>query len=240
MKQELHALVGAYAVDALDDFERRRFEDHLAECESCARETRGLREAAAHLGTAVALSPPPRLRDKVMADVARVRPLPPRLSDRRGRRGQVPWLLTLSAAACLLVVAGFMGVLTVRAQHRAERAERAEAAGRQLIDVLAAPDARRANGRAGTGGSGTVVASRAKGKAVVLLVGVPPLPRSQTYELWLMGPGKPRPAGLLRHPGEPVIAAGLGDATQVGVTVEPAGGSPQPTSVPVLTVALPA
>jgi anti-sigma-K factor RskA len=236
MKQELHALVGAYAVDALDDIERRRFEDHLAECDSCARETRGLREAAAHLGTAVALPPPPPLRDKVMAGVARVRPLPPRLSDVRGRRDRRPWLFTLTAAACFLVVAGFLGVLTVRAQDRAERAEVAD---RQVIDVLAAPDARQASGRASTGGSGTVVASRAKGKAVVILAGVPRLPGSQTYELWLMGPGKPRPAGLLREAGTPVIATGLGDATQIGVTVEPAGGSPQPTSVPVLTVALP-
>lgn len=237
MKQELHALVGAYAIDALDDIERRRFEDHLAECGSCARETRGLREAAAHLGTAVALPPPPRLREKVMADVARVRPLPPRLSDIRARRSRTPWLFTLAAAACLVVVAGFLGVATVRAQ---DRAERAEAASRQIIDVLAAPDARQASGRASTGGSGTVVASRAQGQAVVVLAGVPQLPVSQTYELWLMGPSKPRPAGLVRDAGTPVIATGLGDATQVGVTVEPAGGSPEPTSVPVLTLALPA
>ncbi|HEU5158078.1 MAG TPA: anti-sigma factor [Streptosporangiaceae bacterium] len=240
MKQELHALVGAYAVDALDDIERRRFEDHLAECESCARETRGLREAAAQLGTAVAMPPPPRLREKVMADVARVRPLPPLpplLSDVRSRRSRTPWLLMAATVACLVAVAGFMGVLTVRAQ---DRADRAEAAGRQIIEVLSAPDARRVSGRASTSGSGTVVASRAQGKAVVVLSGVPSLPGSQTYELWLMGPGKPRPAGLLRGSGTPVIAAGLGDATQVGVTVEPAGGSPQPTSVPVLTIALPA
>src|SRR4051794_23152546 len=122
MKQELHALVGAYAVDALDDIERRRFEDHLAECESCAREARGLREAAAHLGTAVAQPPPPRLRERVLADVARVRPLPPQLSDVRDRRGRTPWLLTVAAAACL-VVAGLMGGPTVRAQQRADRAE---------------------------------------------------------------------------------------------------------------------
>lgn len=236
MKQELHALVGAYAVDALDDIERRRFEDHLAECESCARETRGLREAAAHLGTAVALPPPPRLREKVLADVARVRPLPPQLSDIRGRHGRTPWLLVVAAAACL-VVAGLMGGLTVRAQQRADRAE---AAGRQIIDVLSAPDARRVSARAATGGSGTVVASRAKGRALVVLDGVPVLPASQTYELWFMGPAKPRSAGLVRDSGTPVIATGLGDATQVGVTVEPAGGSPQPTSVPVLTVAIPA
>jgi anti-sigma-K factor RskA len=236
MKQELHALVGAYAVDALDDIERRRFEDHLAECESCARETRGLREAAAHLGTAVALPPPAGLRERVLADVGRVRPLPPLLTDIRARRSRPPWLLMAAAVACL-VVAGLMGGRTVRAEQRADRAE---ASARQITDVIAAPDARQVRARATTAGTGTVVASRALGKAVVVLNGVPALPASQTYELWLMGPAKPRSVGLLHDAGKPVLAAGLGDATQVGVTVEPAGGSPQPTAPPILAVNLPA
>jgi len=56
----------------------------------------------------------------------------------------------------------------------------------------------------------------------------------------LLGPAKPRSVGLLRDAGKPVLAAGLGDATQVGVTVEPAGGSAQPTAPPILAVNLPA
>ena len=47
---DIHALVGAYAVDALDDVERAAFERHLAECADCRAEVAGLREAAAVIG----------------------------------------------------------------------------------------------------------------------------------------------------------------------------------------------
>ena len=43
---DIHALSGAYAVDALDDIERARFEQHLAECADCRAEVAALREAA--------------------------------------------------------------------------------------------------------------------------------------------------------------------------------------------------
>ncbi len=43
---DLHGLSGAYAVDALDDLERARFERHLAECEDCRAEVASLVEAA--------------------------------------------------------------------------------------------------------------------------------------------------------------------------------------------------
>jgi anti-sigma-K factor RskA len=236
MKQELHALVGAYAVDALDDLERRRFEAHLAECETCARETRGLREAAAHLGTAVATPPPARLREKVLADVARVRPLPPLLANGHPRRrSRTPWLFTAAAAACL-VIAVAMGGVALLAQQRADRAV---AANREVFQVLAAPDAQTVNAPVSTGGSGTVVASRAQGKAVVALSGLDRLSAAQTYELWFMGAGDPRPAGLLTDSGEPFIASGLGEATQIGLTIEPAGGSARPTTQPIFTAAVP-
>ncbi|HEY7486255.1 MAG TPA: anti-sigma factor [Streptosporangiaceae bacterium] len=239
MKQELHALVGAYAVDALDDLERRRFEDHLAECESCARETRGLREAAAHLGTAVATPPPARLREKVLADVSRVRPLPPQLSNGRPLRPRgTPWLLNLAAAACL-VVAVIMGAVAVFAQHRYNQAE---GRNREVVQVLSAPDRQVESAPAetgGTGGTATVVASRSQNKAIVTLAKVPDAPKTRTYEVWFMGPNKPRPAGLLNGSGEIVLASDLGDATQIGVTVEPKGGSDQPTTEPFSMVALP-
>ena len=46
---DIHALSGAYAVDALDDDERAQFEAHLAGCPSCRSEVDSLREAAALL-----------------------------------------------------------------------------------------------------------------------------------------------------------------------------------------------
>jgi anti-sigma-K factor RskA len=236
MKQDLHALVGAYAVDALDDLERRRFEDHLAECETCARETRGLREAAAHLGTAVAVPPPARLRERVLSDVARVRPLPPLLANGHSRRrGRTPWLFTVAAAACL-VVATVMGGMALVAQQRADRAV---AANREVYQVLAAADLQTVSAPVSTGGTGTVASSRSQGRAVVALSGLDRLPSSRTYELWFMGAGDPRPAGLLRESGEPLVVAGLGEATQIGLTIEPAGGSARPTTRPIFTAPVP-
>ena len=46
MTSDIHALSGAYAIDALDDIERAQFERHLAECAECRDEVDSLREAA--------------------------------------------------------------------------------------------------------------------------------------------------------------------------------------------------
>ena len=50
---DVHALSGAYAVDALDDLERAAFERHLAECPECRAEVDSLREAASLLGLTI-------------------------------------------------------------------------------------------------------------------------------------------------------------------------------------------
>jgi anti-sigma-K factor RskA len=58
-----------------------------------------------------------------------------------------------------------------------------------------------------------------------------------------MGPRAVRPAGLLRPDSNGqtrlVVASPLADADRVGLTVEPAAGSPQPTTDPVLVLNLP-
>ena len=77
MTGDIHALSGAYAVDALDDIERAQFERHLAECAGLPQRGRPLREAAALLAETTATTPSAQLRDRVLADIAEVRPLPP-------------------------------------------------------------------------------------------------------------------------------------------------------------------
>jgi anti-sigma-K factor RskA len=232
----LHTLAAAYALDALTDVERRRFETHLLDCDTCAEEVRGMRETATRLATAAAHDAPERLRERVLAQIARTRQLPPRVRRpvSTGAR-RVGWVLS---AACL-VLAVVLGVATLRAERTKDRAE---ALNREIAAVMAAPDARTVTAPVRPGGSGTVVASRSLGKAVVVMAGLPRLTSSRTYELWLMGPRPPRPVGTMRPPAEgrprPVLATGLGDATQIGVTVEPAGGSPRPTTAPIFTVAI--
>ncbi len=244
MNEDIHSLAGAFALDALSDAERTRFEDHLATCDDCAQEVRGLREAASHLGAAVATAAPPRLRAQTLARISEVRQLPPAVADlgtARERRARRRPRFAFSLAAACLVVALISGVFAIRSQQELNRTRAANVA---VASVLSSPDARTVTGTAQTGGTATVVVSRSSGRIVFASSGLKRLPRSRTYELWLMTSRSARPAGLVR-PGDdgrtrPVVAGDLGDATQVGVTVEPAAGSPQPTADPVLVLTLPA
>ncbi|MDN3355733.1 anti-sigma factor [Actinomadura sp. DC4] len=236
MSENLHTLAAAYALDSLTEVERRRFETHLTDCDTCADEVRGMRETVTRLATAAAQDPPEALRGRVLAQIARTRQVPPRVA-RPGsvRARRLGWILS---AACL-VLAAVLGVATLRAVHTKEHVD---ALNRDIAAVMAAPDAHRVTGKVGPGGTGTVVASRSLGKAVVVMSGLPPLSSAKTYELWLMGPRPPRPAGTMRPPATgdpgPVLATGLGDATQIGLTVEPAAGSQRPTSPPIFTATL--
>lgn len=235
----VHALSGAYALDGLaEETERGQFEDHLAECDTCVQEVRGLQEAAARLGTAAAVPAPAGLRERVLADVTRTRQVAPRPDiaprARAGRLG--PRLLALTAAACLAVAVA----LGVAAERADERADRLQAGQERVGAVLSAPDARAITGRVGSGGQGTVVVSRQRNAVVVLMAGLPAAPSARTYELWLMGDGAPRPAGTMTRASGPVVLDGVGKATQVGLTIEPAAGSRAPTTPPIFAAALPA
>jgi anti-sigma-K factor RskA len=72
--------------------------------------------------------------------------------------------------------------------------------------------------------------------------GLPALPASEVYELWLIGERGVRPAGLLPSAGgestTPVLASGLEAGDKVGVTVEPAGGTTSPTTTPIVVMAV--
>ncbi|MFI0452933.1 anti-sigma factor domain-containing protein [Actinomadura sp. 6N118] len=234
--ETIHALAGAYALDALSEIERRRFEAHLGECDACDREMRGLRATAARLGTAAARTAPPELRDRVLTAISRTRQERPRAARWRGGPALPPRLLAVAAAACLLVAVA-LGVVTVRAE---DRLDRAEARQRQVESVLTASDARTVTAAVRTGGRGTVVISRRADRAVVIMTGLPAAPPSRTYELWLLGAGAPRPAGLTATGSGPIVVDGIGAAAGIGITVEPEGGSPQPTTDPVFAAALPA
>src|SRR6202034_772699 len=96
--------------------------------------------------------------------------------------------------------------------------------------------------RTSVGGTATVVFSRASHKMIFTTAGLPPLPASKVYELWLLTPGSARAAGLLPSPSggrsAPLLASGLAAGDKAGVTVEPAGGTSQPTTTPILEIPL--
>ncbi|MER7128402.1 anti-sigma factor [Streptosporangium saharense] len=244
-----HTLAGAYALDAIDDeVELRRFERHLTACAECAQETATLAETVARLGVAVAAEPPPGLRARVLAEIEQVRQLPPEVASapRARRMGVVtwrPWLTALCVAAALAVVAG-LGVTTLQARQELEQARRAE---QRITAVLTADDARTVTAPAtgaGRGGRGTVVVSRSRNAMVFWAAGLGDLPAGRVYQLWRLSPGRITSAGLLASSGSggtvPVLSATDSDVDRVGVTVEPAGGSRQPTTTPLLLLNVPA
>ncbi|HEX5404175.1 MAG TPA: anti-sigma factor [Pseudonocardiaceae bacterium] len=241
MSLDVHTLTGAYALDAVEDVERRRFEDHLLGCPDCAQEVRELRATAARLGLAVTEQPPTRLHHRVLTEISGIRQERPGRTAHRIRR---PVQVGAVAAAIALAGAAALGVLVARADHqlagtRAQLAQ-VQAAGGPLGQVLAAPDAHTISATTDHDGGATLVVSNELGAGILTVSGMPRQPEGRIYEAWVIGLNGPRPAGLLGSSGAsaPRLVRGLHDGTTIAVTVEPAGGSAMPTSIPVLQLDL--
>ena len=245
MSPDVHALTGAYVLDAVNDLERASFERHLAECGACSQEVRELRETATRLGQAATADPPPYLKGQVMSAIRTVRQLPPEvapLSAPARHRARSPWALRLTsaAAAVFLVAAAVFGVLLVREQGSDDSGGGYAAA---LTSILQAPDASVATGKAESGGTATVVFSREQDRAVVLTKNLPAVPSGKDYEAWVIdAQGEMHPAGLLARSDSPTLdlkANNIAGAKGFGLTLENAGGAQKPNLPPVMSVTFP-
>lgn len=284
MSLDIHALSGAYAVDALDDAERAAFEQHLTGCSACQAEVESLTDAVGDLSALSEWEPPAALRERVLHGITLVRQLPPivdtttrrtdnsgssdrslspspspslapsaptapaapaeptspvapaastdELAQRRGRhaeqhRSPLRWLVA-AATAAVLVVGGFTAW---RSTSGADTPPPTVAE-----QVRTAADAKTKEVSLRGGGSATIVRSVALGKAVIITSELPSAPTGKVYQLWLQDrTGHMTSAGLLAASGNQTVVL-QGDATAsqgAGITVEPAGGSEQPTSNPI-------
>lgn len=241
MTADIHALTGAYALDAVSDGERTEFERHLADCESCAQEVGELRDTATRLALAATEEPPPAMRARVLAQIGSVRQLPPETTVvplRRRDRRPLALRMTTMAAAVLLVVAVALGVLVVRQNQQLDDT-RAQADG--MSRILRAGDAQVLSLDEGDTGRMTVAMSRSLDKMLLLGEDLPDPPTGHDFQVWSGRDGKMVSAGFLDPSnGEALLALdGIGDTDQIAVTVEPDGGSEQPTTPPVMSVDLP-
>lgn len=253
---DFHSLTGAYALDALDPAEREQFEAHLPDCDECPPEVAEFQATAARLALAVAETPPEALRQRVLAAITAVRQEPPlvagddnvvSLTERLNRRR---WLTWISAAAAIVAIVVAVGVgidsAHTRSQLSAEQGQLTQLEQRYapLARLLAAPDVKVTTGVGTAGGTATAIGSRQLGQVVFVASNLPLEPKTRTYQLWLIGKSGATSAGLLIQNADgavnPVLVGDLGTAADLGVTVEPAGGSKQPTTTPVLLFGLPA
>jgi anti-sigma-K factor RskA len=207
--ESIHDLSAAYALDALDDDERRAFEDHLAGCERCRDEVAAYSVAAEALAYGAGpADPPPLLRDRILvaarAERPNVVPLRPR------------WVYPVAAVAAVAACAAIgLGVWNI-----------------SLHDRLSHPQALQSVPLAGAPGSLVVGPD---GRAALVLYRLDAAPAGKTYEAWVIrGKHGPVPAGLFRGGGTTFVPvdATVTEGSVVAVTVEPAGGSDAPTTKP--------
>ncbi len=234
-----HALTGAYALDALEPAECAAFEAHLATCRDCRDEVAGMLEAAARLGQAAAVPPPPGLRERVLAQAAATPQVPASLDAFRASR--VPswrrWPAAV-AAAVVLVVGGVAGGTAVVREIRADQA--AAAAQAHMMRIATAPDAVSHDIALGTS---HVVMSKAMSAAALVGEDVPmPVRAGMAYQLWMVhADGSTAPGPTFMPEGGEVLAFVEGDlshVTALSVTEEPMAGSDRMTGEVIAVVAL--
>jgi len=155
--------------------------------------------------------------------------------SRRGRRTS-PWLAGAAAALVLVAVGSTYRAVTLDRQLSSVTTTAAK-----VSSVLTAPDATTVTAPVSTGGRAAVVVSDSLGQAVLVTDGLAPAPAGRTYQVWYLGAdGSAAPAGFVPSTttGALLLTGDPSSASAVGVTVEPAGGSPQPTTTPVLAVSI--
>jgi anti-sigma-K factor RskA len=230
---DLRSLAGAYAIDALDDDERRAFESYMATHPEAAVEVAELRAAAGLLAEDAVTPPPSSLRRAVLAAIRDLRQEPADdaaavvdLAQRGGRR-PIIWLGIAAAAVVLVVaIAGALAVLR----------------GPSIQDVYTADDAVIVN-LAGADSSALFTFSRQLEAAVFLSDDLDPVGDDETYELWFITGDVAAPAGTFRPDAsgtaEILVHGSLQSGSAVGLTVEPAGGSDVPTGDILLVETIP-
>ena len=223
---DLLSLATPYALHALTDadiadIDLRLGDTHPDVVEAFVSEVRATRETMAVIADASAIDPPPYLREQLLRHVTE----DPVRSIRTVRQPRRWSTMVLAAAASLVVGLGAFGVgLSLRTTPTPSTAEQ----------VFAAPDVRTVSGQIPGGGTATVVFSRDRDSGVLVMNNVPDPQPGTVYQMWLVDTDGAQSAGMMDaeavEPSTTAMLPDLGSSRALAFTVEPAGGSSQPTS----------
>ena len=224
--------LGSYLLGAMPDDELGGFEAHLSECPACHDEVDRLRVAADAMPVSVPLvPPPPALKNRIMAVVEAEAELlasadPAARAARpeqpaRERRSWLGWLsrpaVALACALVLLVGGGVIGGLIAGGGEET-----------RTLSAQTAPEGAEVDLKIGDEG------------ATLVATGMPEPPEGRVYQVWTLKPGgKPVPTTALWTPradgsADVAVPGSLDGVQSVLVSAEPPGGSPAPTTTPVI------
>ncbi|HEX5416091.1 MAG TPA: anti-sigma factor [Chloroflexota bacterium] len=238
--RDFHAeeLAGAYALGALDPDERLLVDLHIQTCPGCARAVEEAIQAVTLLAHAVDPAVPrPDLEDRLVARLVDEDAPRPRDPVSLGRPvptahpaiGRTIVRRLLPIAAALLLVVG-VGTWNLQLQGEVAQQQRIVAvmARAEAYSLTPAPGAQSVQGK--------VFVDHPTGQVLVSVEDLPRLPADRTYQLWLVRPDGHRDNGGTFQADTQgnatylaIAPASLDSYASLGVTNEPAGGSPGPT-----------
>ncbi len=237
--KDVEPLLAGYALEALTLEEARVVEEHLGGCERCTAALDDYRAVAIGLlHTPRLKTPPARVRARLLSRVARPAP-------RASIWDRVAGLGWSRAAFGAVLGAVLIVNLLVLGQNRAVAGQQ-QALAQRIADqqtafaLITYPTTKIA--KVYGDGYGTLVYDPGQPVAVLNAWGLSPLPPTKTYQAWLVTANGDRVSGgLFQMPAGARFTtlvinspSPLSNFVSVGVTVEPAGGSPAPTGPRVL------
>ncbi|HWC39875.1 MAG TPA: anti-sigma factor [Acidimicrobiales bacterium] len=230
---ELEALLGSYALDAVDGPEAEAVELHLLECPRCRAEVAEHREVAALLGN-VGAPAPDRLWDRIAASLEEAPPdLPLAPASGPSRRPRaIPRRLVLVAGAAAAAAAVVIGVLAFQVHRLDNRvnnlAQSTPEHGLSQVATAAVldPQARRVDLRSAQGNQSVQGVVLPNGHGYLVDVNLRPLSSRLTYQLWAISGTRQISLGVLgANPQEAAFSlSSPTTATTLAVTIEVSGG----------------
>jgi anti-sigma-K factor RskA len=241
-------LKDAYVLGALPEEERLSFEEYLVAHPERQAEIDELGAVAGLLAFSPQEQvPSPELRSRVMEMVETE--AQPRRDARRSvsaRIGDYLSVRSLALGAAALLVIGLLS-WNVLLQGQVEDLQgRVQDAQGQVQDARDRQQIRQSptielEGSWADQGANAEVAFINENQVILVARNMPSVPEDRTCQIWVISEDVPKPSGLFQPDGNMTatpITNSITKADVIAVTVEPAGGSEQPTSDPVLLAEL--
>jgi anti-sigma-K factor RskA len=235
-RERFEELKESYALGNLSEAERREFERYLAENPSEQAEVDELSSIASLLALAPPeREPPARLRKRLMNQVRAeaAESGSPGAATRTRGEGRESWARRLFGirGAVTAAAAAILGLAVWNVSLQSEV--------RDLRDTQMNAYELQGSGEAQTV-EGKVVKIGEQG-AMLVATDLPDLPEGKTYEMWSIDEGQPESCGTFEAGEGPAIETmgqPITEAEQFAITVEPEGGSGQPTTEPIVVADL--